>query len=111
MDDEMTRHLIRRQFTRQNTNEWAKPSQPPSRRDSTFPGIRKRLRGSFAETDDFEDVSGRLDEMEKTMARMEVMLTKMMPSTEADGSDDSGREVDGFTVESSYRGTTQAGDE
>jgi len=111
VDDEMTRHLIRRQFTRQNTNEWAKPSQPPSRRDSTFPGIRKRLRGSFAETDDFEDVSGRLDEMEKTMARMEVMLTKMMPSTEADGSDDSGREEDGFTVESSYRGTTQAGDE
>lgn len=108
VDDEMTRHLIRRQFTRQNTNDWAKP---PSRRDSTFPGIRKRLRGSFAETDD-DGVSERLDDMEKTMARLEVMLVKMMPASEADVSEgDERREEDGFTVESSFRGTTQAGDE
>lgn len=107
VDDEMTRHLIRRQFTRQTTNDWSKP---PSRRDSTFPGIRKRLRGSFAETDDYEGVSERLDDIEKTMARLEVMLVRLMPASEAGGSDEQ-REEDGFTVESSFRGTTQAGDE
>lgn len=106
-DDEMTRHLIRRQFTRQNTSEL----KPPSRRDSMFPGIRKRLRGSFSETEDYEGLTTRLEEMEKTMARLERMLESMLPPPSEDGMDgelggsSTLRESDGFAVEDSFKGT------
>lgn len=131
VDDDMTRHLIRRQFTRQTTNEWTRqpshtashtgshtPSHTPSRRDSMFPGIRKKLRGSFAEADEYEGVSGRLDDMEKTMSRMEVMISRLMPSAAVSEDErDEGMggsstlRGDGFTVESSFRGQTQTSDE
>lgn len=111
-DDDMTRHLIRRQFTRQTTSDF----KPPSRRDSMFPGIRKRLRGSFTETEDYESLTSRLDDMEKTMARLEVMLVRLMPPGEdgldEEGSDDMGgsstlRDGDGLTADSSFKGSTQ----
>jgi hypothetical protein len=115
VDDEMTRHLIRRQFTRQNTNDFNKqntPSQPPSRRDSTFPGIRKRLRGSFTETDDFSD---RLDAMEKTMARLEAKISRLLPDETAVDDDDENQaaeeEEEGIMTESSYGGPTQTNDD
>lgn len=134
-DDDMTRHLIRRQFTRHNTNEFTRSTtannelsrqntnefKPPSRRDSMFPGIRKRLRGSFSETEDYEGLQTRLEDMEKTMGRLEKMLESLLPpqregdiEDEDEDEDDDGedlgrsstlRESDGFTVESSYKGT------
>lgn len=128
VDDDMTRHLIRRQFTRQTTNEWKRsvshtpqPSHTPSRRDSIFPGIHKRLRGSFTEGEDHESLSNRMDDIEKTMARMEVMLARLLPESEAgtnndieeDGMGESStlRERDGFTLEPSFRGSTQVPDD
>lgn len=116
VDDEMTRHLIRRQFTRQNTNGFKHnpPPHTPSRRDSTFPGIRKRLRGSFSETDDFSD---RLEAMEKTMARLEAKISKLLTDESAAVDDvdeyqaveEDGEE--GITTESSYGGPTQTNDD
>lgn len=128
VDDEMTRHLIRRQFTRQSAgDEWKHQQQqqqkdqqqPLPRRDSTFPGIRKRLRGSFGETEDYEGWTDRLNDIEKSMSRLEDMVSKLLPkvneeAVEAAGADeedddDSGEE--GFEVESSYGGPTQTGNE
>ena len=114
VDDGMTRHLIRRQFTRQNTNDFKNntPSRTPSRRDSTFPGIGKRLRGSFTETDDF---SGRLDAMEKTMARLEAKISKLLPGESVVDDDENqaveDEEEEGITTESSYGGPTQTNDD
>jgi hypothetical protein len=109
VDDEMTHHLIRRQFTRTNTMDSIKKA---TRRDSIFPGIRKKLRGSFAEGDDYEGMGARLDDMEKAMARMEVMLSRLLPETEASeageaGDDDLSDDRQGFSTEPSYHGTTQ----
>ncbi|KAF4123482.1 hypothetical protein GMORB2_6183 [Geosmithia morbida] len=161
VDDEMTRHLIRRQFMHRSTdpgtesaatrNADAKakakaeanastnvsasasasasasgtasphpdPKKKLSRRDSTFPGIRQRLRGSFSETEDYENLSDRLNAMKKSMARMEALMAKLVSSREGDGisveaaGEDERKEEDtavgsmeesGFAVESSFRG-------
>lgn len=133
VDDEMTKHLIRRQFTRQTTSELTRHHntnnsssrnstndiKPLSRRDSMYPGIRKRLRGSFSETEDYEGLASRLEDMEKTMARLEKMLETLVPTSGDEGDDDATdddtegelggsstlRESEGFTAESSFKGT------
>jgi hypothetical protein len=74
VDDELTHHLIRRQFTRQNTNDtWRKPS----RRDSMFPGVTPRFRGSFTGSEDMQDVNTRLDAVEDSMQRVEDLLRQL----------------------------------
>jgi acyl-CoA dehydrogenase len=121
VDDDLTHHLIRRQFTRGGTNEieprstttHARPDpgdRRPSRRDSMFPGIPpQKLRGSFSENDMFEGSSDRLAEMEKAIRRMETMLSRLVPSVE-DAISDSELEESGTlrdnTAESSFRGAT-----
>lgn len=110
VDDDLTHHLIRRQFTRNATND-PEPRRP-SRRDSMFPGIpAKKLRGSLDESD--ENTAARLEQMEKSMRRMEAMLARFVPSiddneeaVEDDGDevmDESGTLRGGGTTESSFR--------
>ncbi|UZP32623.1 hypothetical protein NXS19_000439 [Fusarium pseudograminearum] len=123
VDDDLTHHLIRRQFTRGATNE-IEPRNPepqahaharpdpggrrPSRRDSMFPGIPpQKLRGSFSENDMFEGTSDRLAKMEKSIRRMEAMLSRLVPSID-DAISDSELEESGTlrgenTAESSFR--------
>ncbi|KAI6770023.1 hypothetical protein HG530_004652 [Fusarium avenaceum] len=119
VDDDLTHHLIRRQFTRGGTNEieprsttvQARPDpgdRRPSRRDSMFPGIPpQKLRGSFSDNDIYEGSSDRLAEMEKAIRRMETMLSRLVPSVE-DAISDSELEESGTlrdnTAESSFRG-------
>jgi acyl-CoA dehydrogenase len=111
VDDDLTHHLIRKQFTRQNTNESV--FKKPSRRDSMFPGIPQKLQGSITETGELGDLGGRLDKLEDSMSRMEIMLSRLLPSEEAAIDDEEDDEVgesstlkdgDGFTLESSYKG-------
>ncbi|KOS18652.1 Calcium channel YVC1 [Escovopsis weberi] len=110
VDDDLTHHLIRRQYTRQpstdalggrgpprlrgeDTDETLQdsrrqstvrgapetPKRTSSRRDSMFPGLPVRLRGSFSETGDgFDEMASRLASLEKTMERMEKMLQHQM---------------------------------
>lgn len=86
VDDDMTQHLIRRQFTRQNTNEFNQLRQlrKSSRRDSDFPGIRKKLRKSFSDVsdDNNESMAKKMAAMEKSMRRMELLLAKLLPEDE-----------------------------
>lgn len=105
IDDDLTHHLIRRQFTRSQTNESS--VRRPSRRDSMFPGINKKLRGSFTEGEDIEELTTRLEQMEKSMQRMEMMLAKMMPNSDEameDVLEGSGTlRGEGLTNESSFK--------
>lgn len=112
-DDDMTQHLIRRQFTRTNTGDFPRK---PSRRDSMFPGIRKKLRGSFSEgEDDSAAMANKVKDMEKSMKRMELMLAKLLPDDcaidfdseepeEEIGESSTLREGDGITAENSFEG-------
>ncbi|KAM5382151.1 hypothetical protein ACJA88_003946 [Fusarium oxysporum] len=120
VDDDLTHHLIRRQFTRNATNDieprnlhnTPRPdpgARRPSRRDSMFPGIPpQKLRGSFSENDMFEGTTDRLANMEKAIRRMETMLSRLVPSVEDAISDDeleqSGTLRGDNTAESSFRG-------
>ncbi|KAH7170763.1 kinase-like domain-containing protein [Dactylonectria macrodidyma] len=111
VDDDLTHHLIRRQFQRSNTNEGS--SRKLSRRDSMFPGITQKLRGSFAEPEDFESMTDRLESMEKSMRRMEAMMARLLPDVAealSDELDESGTlrgsetlRGDGATTQSSFR--------
>ncbi|PHH85347.1 hypothetical protein CDD83_568 [Cordyceps sp. RAO-2017] len=116
VDDDLTHHLIRRQFTRQHTLAEAAPRKP-SRRDSMFPGLSSKLRSSFTEnSDDYGAMAAKIVSMEKSMQRMEVMLAKLLPEGEAILDDSSSsstdeiaesstlREGDGLTIESSFKG-------
>ncbi|CAM1506647.1 Fc.00g062880.m01.CDS01 [Cosmosporella sp. VM-42] len=108
IDDDLTHHLIRRQFTRSTTTEDSQQLRRPSRRDSMFPGIPQKLSGSFHETESYEALAGRLDNMEKAMRRMETMLSRFVPPVEEaiedDEFDESGTlRGDGFTAESSFK--------
>lgn len=81
VDDDMTQHLIRRQFTRQNNDTFR--LRKPSRRDSNFPGIRKKLRKSFSDsTEDVVSTATKIAAMEKSIRRMEMMLSKLLPEDE-----------------------------
>jgi hypothetical protein len=94
VDDELTRHLVRRQFTRHNTNDSIQ--KPASRRDSTFPGVSQKLRGSFSDTGEIHDVGSRLDALEQTTARIEILLAKLCANS------DSGDVTPGLMEESTY---------
>ncbi|KAF5022126.1 hypothetical protein F66182_5829 [Fusarium sp. NRRL 66182] len=124
VDDDLTHHLIRRQFTRNAANEieprnvepqsQSRPdpgARRPSRRDSMFPGIpAPKLRGSFSESDMLEGTAERLAKMERAIRRVETMLSRLVPSTEEAITDDeleeSGTLRDDNTAESSFKGMT-----
>ena len=111
VDDDMTHHLIRRQFTRQTTAE--STVRKPSRRDSMFPGLATKLRSSFNEnSEDMEGMSVKMAAMEQSMQRMELMLLRLLPmdvavddaSSDEMGESSTLKDGDGFTAESSFRG-------
>jgi acyl-CoA dehydrogenase len=112
VDDAMTHHLIRRQFTRHNTAE--SQTRKSSRRDSMFPGISKKLQSSLTEDDDEGNLAKKLDDMEDKLGRMEAMLSRLMPQDDKDSAGDvaveddeddvSPNEDEGFSLESSYQG-------
>lgn len=102
VDDDLTHHLIRRQYTRQETHDSVRK---PSRRDSMFE-IPPKLRGSLTETgEDYADMAGRLAAMEKAMQRMEDMLSRLLPQEDSEiGESDTLPIGDGTTLESSFKG-------
>ncbi|KJZ73648.1 hypothetical protein HIM_06981 [Hirsutella minnesotensis 3608] len=112
VDDHLTHHLIRRQFTRQPSTTDATPRKV-SRRDSMFPGLASKLRDHYNERDDdYETMASKITSMERAMHRMESMLAKLVPggdvAIDSDSISEIGesstlREGDGFTAESSYR--------
>ncbi|TLD22804.1 hypothetical protein PspLS_07408 [Pyricularia sp. CBS 133598] len=105
VDDDMTRHLIRRQFTRSvsHTNGAAgqnlaprtpsaegssrqpgegnrrRSPKPSGRRDSItpFPSLVQQLRGAISESDEMTEITSRLDSLEESIGRIEGMLTKL----------------------------------
>lgn len=103
-DDDLTRHLIRRQFARGNTvpdvaavsapemkkpsTATAAPQQPPaqklSRRDSIapFPGLRAELQGVLSESDEMADVTTRLEALEESTHRIEELLMRLVEGKE-----------------------------
>ena len=111
VDDDLTHHLIRRQFTRQHTTtdtpKSPHHSRKPSRRNSVFvPSSRGDLSDSYDSKG--ESVVKKMENMEKAMQRMELMLSRLVPDDGAiaDDSDDLGASTtlrDGFTAESSYQ--------
>ncbi|RDA87336.1 hypothetical protein CP532_2613 [Ophiocordyceps camponoti-leonardi (nom. inval.)] len=104
VDDDLTHHLIRRQFTRQTSTNEVQPRKP-SRRDSMFPGLSSKLRGSFTEESEEQGaMAAKVDAMEKSLQRMEAMLSKL---TGMDDSSSSSSDGDGLTIESSAQGMGQ----
>lgn len=94
VDDHLTHHLIRRQFTRQPTAEGQLPQpRKASRRDSMFPHKRRGSRTEDASTP--ESMAARMQVMEKSMRRMELLLSKLV-SVEDEVIDD-GSEGGGLT--------------
>lgn len=112
VDDAMTHHLIRRQFTRSQTSDSIKK---PARRDSMFPGVRPRVRDSLPEADDAATLTAEMAEMKLTMQRLENMIAKLVSEKQGgvfddDSQDDMGESStlkDGLTTESSFQGSTQ----
>jgi acyl-CoA dehydrogenase len=89
VDDDLTHHLIRRQFLRQSTTE-SFYKRRPSRRDSMFPGIPQKMQETLSETavEDYGAMTQKLNSMEKTINRLEEMLCKLMPVDGAAAADD-----------------------
>jgi hypothetical protein len=116
VDDDLTHHLIRRQFTRLNTNESHPPlPRRPSRRDSMFPGIPQKLQESLSESEELGVLTQRLNNMEKTMGRLEAMIMRLVPREEEAISDTEEAEIgdsrtlqegDGLAAEASFRSRT-----
>ncbi|KAF6840105.1 nonselective cation channel [Colletotrichum plurivorum] len=79
VDDDFTHHMIRRQFTRTITNDTMR-KKSPLRRDSMFPGVSSKLRGSFTGSEDMHDVNSRLEALEQTTLRIESLLARMVGS-------------------------------
>jgi hypothetical protein len=102
-DDDMTRHLIRRQFARpgadhQQQQQQPQPPQPSpglarsgppltpqgyklvSRRDSIapFPGLRAELQGVLSESDEVSDITSRLETLEESLERIEGLLERLV---------------------------------
>ncbi|KAK2591248.1 hypothetical protein QQS21_011056 [Conoideocrella luteorostrata] len=113
VDDHLTHHLIRRQFTRQTTAEGPVPQlRKASRRDSMFP---HKMRGSFDEdASSAEAMASKMQAMEKSMQRMELLLSKLVSVEDEaivdgseDGLDESGtlrESMAGITAESTFVG-------
>jgi len=91
-DDDLTRHMIRRQFTRHNTLDGAIPpteeelgGKPKpkmkqlNRRDSIapFPGLKAELRGILSESDEVSDITTRLEALEESTQRIEALLSRL----------------------------------
>ncbi|KAH7328831.1 hypothetical protein B0I35DRAFT_385759 [Stachybotrys elegans] len=87
VDDALTRHLIRRQFTRQNTTD---SHRRPSRRDSMFPGIPQKLQESFSEStaEGVGALTMKINDMEQTLDRLEALLIRLLPADEFAVDDD-----------------------
>ncbi|CAJ2502004.1 Uu.00g048570.m01.CDS01 [Anthostomella pinea] len=100
VDDEMTHHMIRRQFARQQSsahveqrpkknderprknddNASTEPSiKTPSRRDSIAPFgmLTEQVRNIMSESGEVEDLTARLGTLERTTSRIEEMVTRM----------------------------------
>ncbi|PHH63475.1 hypothetical protein CDD82_1890 [Ophiocordyceps australis] len=110
VDDDLTHHLIRRQFTRPNPAD--AQVRKPSRRDSMFPGLASKLRGSFNDNGgDLDSMAAKVNGLEQSMQRIESLLSKLVMQADiaADESLQAAKEGsmlqagDGFTAESSYQ--------
>ncbi|KAL7927586.1 APH domain-containing protein [Trichoderma austrokoningii] len=101
VDDDLTHHLIRRQYQRQESHNTIRKA---SRRDSMFE-IPPKLRSSLAEAgEDYAEMASRLAAMEKAMERMEEMLSRLVaPQSDIDESDTLPI-GDGTTLDSTFRG-------
>ncbi|KAI1266852.1 hypothetical protein F5Y18DRAFT_350447 [Xylariaceae sp. FL1019] len=93
VDDELTHHMIRRQFTRHQSSvgepqrgrqtpaETNKepPIKPPSRRDSIAPYgmLPEQVRNMMNEANEVEDLTTRLSNLERSSSRIEEILEKM----------------------------------
>ena len=102
-DDDMTRHLIRRQFSsaarvaapptptppavEQQQQQQVQTPQTPGpgprplgRRDSIapFPGLRAELQGVLSESDEMTDITARLETLEAGMLRIEGLLERLV---------------------------------
>lgn len=101
VDDDLTHHLIRRQYQRQESHNTIRKA---SRRDSMYE-IPPKLRSSLTEAgEDYAEMVSRLAAMEKAMERMEDMLSRLVtPQSDADESDTLPA-GDGTTLDSSFRG-------
>lgn len=110
-DDELTRHLIRRQFAPKGAHTEAATQQqqqqqqftpdahhqsqippghrPVSRRDSIapFPGLRAELQGVLSESDEVSDITSRLETLEESMQRIEGLLEKLVGGSTTSSSD------------------------
>ena len=85
VDDDMTQHLIRRQFTRSQTAEGIikqlkQPTKKAARRDSLYTDDPSKLEGSVGRSEACaNEMSKRLQDMERSMKRMELMLSRLLP--------------------------------
>ncbi|KAJ3570049.1 hypothetical protein NPX13_g5863 [Xylaria arbuscula] len=102
VDDELTHHMIRRQFLRQqsstqprgssitsDTNKEPPPVKTPSRRDSLAPlGVPPdQVRSLLSESSQAVELTERIASLERTSSRIEAMLERM--STKIVDDDDS----------------------
>ncbi|KAK4230965.1 putative calcium channel [Podospora fimiseda] len=124
-DDELTKHLIRRQFvarggglsdvhsagaTGTTTPEGSGKQQqqdaigvppPPgkmlSRRDSIapFPGLKAEIQGLLSESDEMTDITARLEALEDGQRRIERLLTRLVEGGGAAGGSRGGSVLDG----------------
>ncbi|KAI0382062.1 nonselective cation channel [Hypomontagnella monticulosa] len=95
VDDELTHHMIRRQFARQQSSTLVEsskkqdsegsqtPHKPPSRRDSIAPygALTEQIRAVMSESSEIEDMTSRLGALERATSRIEEMLAKICNDT------------------------------
>lgn len=84
-DDDVTKHLIRRQFGRSNTNESTKAMnniKPLNRRDSMFPQLSEQVRASMSTSnaEEAEMIGSRIMALEYQNSRIERMLEQICDS-------------------------------
>ncbi|RYO94625.1 hypothetical protein DL764_007809 [Monosporascus ibericus] len=98
VDDDLTRHMIRRQFGRQQSSTVVSTSRKgdngesndtsvpkvPSRRDSMAPwgDLSQQVRDIMDETIGVEDLAARITSLERTTARVETLLARMCDAVE-----------------------------
>ncbi|KAJ2892277.1 Calcium channel YVC1 like protein [Zalerion maritima] len=97
-DDDMTKHLLRRQFTRQGTSDSTLTSKtsshsskgkPMNRRDSMFPQLAEQVRGAISSSEDVGQMGIRMSNLEAQNSRIESMLEQLMESRGDDLEDES----------------------
>ncbi|KAK4166789.1 putative calcium channel [Cladorrhinum sp. PSN259] len=102
-DDELTKHLIRRQFVTRGASDantggtgattpegpgkkhgtgigGPPPGKVVSRRDSIapFPGLKAEIQGLLSESDEMTDITSRLEALEDGQRRIESLLTRLV---------------------------------